>query len=175
MTEPRWMRWTPPLAVVWCTAYAIVHASWAIGGAPDFGDLGESFLPEGWTPVVPAASAAIVAALAGTRAARSQPASWVSAVLAWSCGIALLLYAIMFPLSLLMALGALFGQPVSRADLVVLLAQGAGAVAGVLASAVAVLAQRRTRAACPRCGRVHGRSPEKRDVPRRAGPTLPAT
>ncbi|MGK5741597.1 hypothetical protein [Micromonospora sp. URMC 103] len=171
MTQPGRARWLRPLAVSWCTAYAVVHAGWAIVGAPPFGDVGESFLPEDWTPVVPAALAAIVAAWPDAarpdtgRAARRRTVARVRAVTAWTSGTALLLYAFLFPLSLLRVVGALFGQPVTEADRAVLLAQGAGVVAGSLAVAVAVLAQRAARDACPRCGRVPGRPPARREDP----------
>ncbi|RLP94728.1 hypothetical protein EAD89_03585 [Micromonospora sp. BL4] len=46
-------RW-PAFAAVWVGAYAVVHAWWAVQGAPRFAEPGESFFPGGWLPVATA-------------------------------------------------------------------------------------------------------------------------
>ncbi|MCI4061523.1 hypothetical protein MRQ36_02605 [Micromonospora sp. R77] len=161
----RWARWTPRSAALGSLVYAAVHAYWAVAGPPRFPGPGESFLPEGWAPVAASAVAAVVALLVTVGWDSRPVVRWSLAASGWVTGVALLLYSFMLPLSLLTVLGALFGAPVRRADLAVLLAQGSGATTGVLAVAVAVVAQRRARHACPACGRIHGRSPERRTDP----------
>ncbi|MET8040857.1 hypothetical protein ABZU25_08330 [Micromonospora sp. NPDC005215] len=157
----------PAGTALWVTAYAVVHAWWAVRGAPPFAEPGESFFPGGWLPVVPALLSAAVVLLirSGTERDRSTGVRWALAALGWLSGVSMVLYSFMFPLSLLMILGGLFGMDLDAMDWVTLLAQGSGALGGALTIAIANAEQRRARGACHGCGRVHGRSPEGRDAP----------
>ncbi|MEV7988749.1 hypothetical protein [Micromonospora sp. NPDC085948] len=159
--------WVPPAAALWVTAYAVVHAWWALRGAPRFAEPGESFFPGGWLPVVPAvlSAAAILLISSGVERDRSTRGRWTLAVLGWVSGVSMVLYSFMVPLTLLMILGGLFGMDLDAMDWVTLLAQGSGALGGALTIVIANAEQRRARGACHRCGRVHGRRPEGRDAP----------
>lgn len=115
-------------------------------------------------PVAPALLAAVVGALVDSGADRDRPsdARRVVAILGWLSGGGMLLYSLMFPVSVL---GVVFGGRVSGVDWVTLLARGSGVIGGILIVAVAIAEQRRARQACPECGRSHGRSPERRTDP----------
>ncbi|MFG1841588.1 hypothetical protein ACGFH8_24565 [Micromonospora sp. NPDC049175] len=160
-------RWVPAATAAWVTAYAVVHAWWAVRGAPRFAEPGESFFPGGWLPVVPAvlSAAAILLVASGAERDRSSRVRWALAALGGVSGVALVLYSFMFPLSLLMILGGLFGMDLDAMDWVTLLARGSGALGGAVTIAIAVGEQRRARGGCRSCGRVHGRRPEGRDAP----------
>lgn len=154
----------PKAAAIWAVAYAVVHGWWAVGGAPRFAEPGESVFPGGWVPVAPALLAAVVGLLVDSGADRDprSDARRVVAVLGWLSGGGMILYSLMFPVSVL---GVVFGGRVSGVDWVTLLARGSGVIGGILIVAVAIAEQRRARQACPECGRSHGRSPERRTDP----------
>ena len=157
-------RWSPVVAAVGALAYAVVHGWWAVGGAPRFAAPGESLLPGGWVPVAPALLAAVTGLLIGSGAGRDRRSRgrWTLAGLGWLSGVGMLVYSFMFPISVL---AVLFGEGVSWVDWGTLLVRGSGVAVGVSIAAAAVAEQRRARGACPRCGRVHGRSPERRVDP----------
>lgn len=163
-TAFRSARWSPPVAAVGALAYAVVHAWWAVGGAPRFTAPGESLLPGGWVPVAPALLAAVTGLLIGQGAGRDRHprARWTLAGLAWLSGVGLLVYSFMFPVSVL---AVLLGEGMSWVDWSTLFARGSGVAVGVAIAVAAVAEQHRARGACPRCGRVHGRSPERRADP----------
>lgn len=161
---PRWARWSPWIAAVSALAYAAVHAWWAVGGAPRFAAPGESFFPGGWVPVAPAGLASVAGVLIGSGAGgdRSSRGRWLLAGVGWLAGAGMLVYSFMFPTSVLCLLVC---EQVSWVDWGTLLARGGGVAVGIATVAAAVAEQRRARRACPRCGRVHGRSPERRVDP----------
>ncbi|WP_285591189.1 hypothetical protein [Herbidospora sp. NBRC 101105] len=108
-----------------------------------------------------ALTAAAVCALiaAGTAHHWAVPARWTLVALAWVAGAGLIVYSYMLPISLVTMF---FGQIDHWGSL---LTRAAGATAGVLTLGCAVAEQRRVRRACVHCGRVHGRSPERRTDP----------
>ncbi|SBT43873.1 hypothetical protein [Micromonospora auratinigra] len=165
MTRTGWR--LPAVTAAWCAAYAALHVLWAVRGAPRFGgNPGESFLPEGWAAVAPAVLGTVAAGLLlASPAADGRRWAAVAAVAGWLGGTWLLLYAFMFPISVLTVLGGLFGQAVTADDVAVLAARAGGAAAGTLTVLVAVMAGRRARGACPRCGRLPGRRPARRTDP----------
>ncbi|MCO1597056.1 hypothetical protein M8C17_18025 [Micromonospora sp. RHAY321] len=152
---------------MWVATYAVAHGWWAVRGAPRFAEPGESLFPEGWLPVAPAmlSAAAILLIRAGAERDWSSGVRWTLAAVGWMSGASMILYSFMFPLSLLMILGGLFGMDLSATDWVTLSAQGGGAIGGAVTIAIALAEQRRARDACQSCGRVHGRSAERRDDP----------
>ncbi|MET7862938.1 hypothetical protein [Micromonospora taraxaci] len=154
-------------AGAWTVAYAAVHAVWASRGAPRFTEPGESFLPEGWFPVAVSmlATATVLLVGSGSERRRRTALRWLVAALGWISGVSLLLYSFMFPLTLLMVLGGVFGMEVSSVDWATLLAQGSGCVGGALTISVAIREQRRARGACRHCGRTECGSPESRETP----------
>lgn len=156
VTKTGWARWVPRVTVYWCAAYAVVHAGWAVRGAPHFAAPGESFLPEGWAAVAPAVLGTAAALVLVAPGGEGGPAR-TAAVVGWLAGTWLLVYAFMFPISLLTVLGGLFGQVVTGADVAVMVARASGTAAGALAVLTAVAARRRVRGACSRCGRLPGR------------------
>lgn len=156
--ESRWSSWVAVVAAGWNLGYLVLHAFWAIGYAPTFARPGESYFPGGWVPVVIAVVAVLAAVLAAV-GARRDSVPWFSAALAWVAGGAMLAYSFMFAVSLL---GLLTGEFTGWVDWGTLLARASGVIGGLLTIAVAVAEQRRARRACPRCGRVHGRSTEDR-------------
>jgi len=129
--------------------------------------MGESILPEGWLPVAAAALACVVTAFIGLGAARrfTIHARWTLTVCAWLSGAALICYSFLFPVSLLRITIELFGTGPTTVAWTTAAAQGSGVIAGILAIACAITEQRRARRACPRCGRIHGRSAERRTDP----------
>lgn len=154
-----WRIWLPYVAAVWALGYGALHVWWALGHAPTFtGPVArESYFDAPWLPVALAAVAAGVAC--SSIRGRSRRAAWVRAILGWLAGAGLLAYSFMFALNLA-ALILDWG-----ADLVGMAARGAGVVAGLLTVLVAIGEQRKARGACSRCGRVHGRSSERRTDP----------
>lgn len=144
--------------------YAVVHAWWAVAGAPPFAPPGESFVSGGWLPVVPAvASGAAVLLLGSSRGGTRARRMFVS--LAWISGCAAILYSIMFPLSALMIMGLVFGMDSDPHQWTRLVAQGSGVLLGVLTITTAIAERRRVTNACTTCSRIHGRSPERRSDP----------
>ncbi|WP_049556875.1 hypothetical protein [Nonomuraea sp. SBT364] len=141
---------TKRLAAAWTAAYGAVHVWWAVAGAPAFGSFGESFIPGEWPPVVLAALAATACLL---------PVSRAAVTLGWAAGVGLIGYSFMFALDIV---GLLFGNALDVAGFLI---RGAGVAGGVLTVLCAVAARRRVAGACPRCGRLHGRSPESRTEP----------
>lgn len=139
--------------------YAAVHVWWAVAGEPEFTGRGESFFPGGWVPVVPAllaASVCWVIAMPGIRAGRLLIGAGTVA------GLAMMAYCFLFWVGLAMLLMLPFGVPMSRDDFAVLLVRAAGVGGGFLTLWCCRTEFRRISAACDRCGRVHGRSPERR-------------
>lgn len=148
-------------AVAWQTGYALVHLWWAIGGAPRFLMGRESYFPGGWVPVVIAAVALLgsAAVVAGARRGLSDTGHHVLAGLNATAGVALCVYSFLFPVIVV----SLLFEGGATDKLVSLLATGSGAAGGVLCLVIAAQQRRRARHPCESCGRVHGRSPERRD------------
>jgi hypothetical protein len=151
-----WREWLPFVAVVWLVGYGAVRVWWALGHAPTFEVIDrESYFDAPWLPVALAAGSVVASTLAIRRRAPS-----VAAVVGWLSGAGLLAYSFLFALDL-----ASFLLPWGSVDGVGLAARGSGVVAGVLTVVIAVGQLRAARGACERCGRVHGRSPERRTDP----------
>ncbi|MGN9785615.1 hypothetical protein ACTMTF_29625 [Nonomuraea sp. ZG12] len=151
-------------AVCWLAAYCAVHVWWAVAGAPVFASFGESFIPGRWPPVALSALAMLACLLmarprAVPRAVPSALHPWPPVVLGWVAGVGMIAYSFMFALDIV---GMLFANPLDRVGFLI---RGAGVAGGVLTLLCAIAAQRRARRACPRCGRVHGRTPERRTDP----------
>ena len=147
-----WRKWVPYVAVVWAVGYGAVRVWWLLGQAPTFAVIGrESYFDLPWLPVVLAAGSVVAGVLV---IAGRLP--WVAAVVGWLAGAGLLAYSFLFALNLA-SLVLEWGV-----DGIGLLARGSGVVAGVLTVVVAAGALRTARGACMECGRVHGRSPERR-------------
>ncbi|MBE1607106.1 hypothetical protein [Actinopolymorpha pittospori] len=154
--------WLPLLAAGWAAAYGVVRTWWALGHAPRFGDYpAESFVPGAWTPVVLAVAGVVAGALigAGTRRQWGAGVRWALAALGWFAGAGLVLYSFMFALNVA---GLLFGEGFAGVGLT---ARGSGVVGGILVAAAAAAELRRARNGCAHCGRVHGRTPERRSDP----------
>jgi hypothetical protein len=104
-----------------------------------------------------AAVCSLIAAGIGRR--WTSPARWILVVAAWVAGAGLILYSYLLAISLVAMVFAQYGDWAS------LLTRAAGMTGGVLTVACAVAEQRRVRRGCSGCGRVHGRSPERRTDP----------
>lgn len=150
------------MAAAWCSLYCAVHVWWALAGEPAFTGRGESFFPGGWVPVVPAAVAGSVC-LAWAASARSRPRLLIG--LGWVAGLAMMAYCFLFWVGLAMILMLPFGVPMTGGEFAVLLVRAVGVSGGFLTLWCGRAEFRRVRAACDRCGRVHGRSPERRTEP----------
>ncbi|MGI5520547.1 hypothetical protein ACQEUX_06290 [Micromonospora sp. CA-259024] len=148
-------------AVAWQTAYALVHLWWAIGGAPRFLMGRESYFPGGWVPVVIAAVALLgcAAVVAGARRGLSDTCHVVLAAVNAVAGVALCVYSFLFPVIIVSILFEGSGTD----KVVSLLATSGGAAGGVFCLVIAASARRLAAHPCESCGRVHGRSPERRD------------
>ncbi|MEH1164171.1 hypothetical protein V6V47_02150 [Micromonospora sp. CPCC 205539] len=148
-------------AVAWQTAYGLVHLWWAIDGVPDFLMGRESYFPGGWIPVVIAAAAmfSCAAVVLSTRRGLSDAGHYVLAGLNAAAGVGLCVYSFLFPVIIVSILFEGGGTD----SVVSLLATGGGAVGGVLCLVIAASERRRAAHPCESCGRVHGRSPERRE------------
>ncbi|MEV4822147.1 hypothetical protein [Micromonospora sp. NPDC049274] len=147
--------------MAWQATYALVHLWWAVGGAPRFLMGRESYFPGGWVPVVIAAVALLGggAVAAGARRGVSDTCHVLLAGINAVAGVALCVYSFLFPVILVSMLFEGGG-----ADMVVsLLATGGGAAGGVFCLVIAASERRLAVRPCEACGRVHGRSPERRD------------
>ncbi|MBE1488297.1 hypothetical protein [Plantactinospora soyae] len=148
-------------AVAWQTAYALVHLWWVVGGAPRFLMGRESYFPGGWVPVVIAAVALLgcAAVVVGAGRGLSGSGHYVLAGLNAAAGVALCVYSFLFPVIIVSILFEGGGTD----KVVSLLATGSGAVGGVFCLVIAASERRLATHPCNSCGRVHGRSPERRD------------
>ncbi|WP_214316943.1 hypothetical protein [Nonomuraea sediminis] len=137
-------------------AYAVIHVYWAVAGGPHFAIFGESFVPGVWTPVVLSGLALGAWLLVARRPGRAAVA------LGWGAGVGMLLYSFMFALDLA---GMLFGEPTDWPGFLI---RSLGVTGGLLLVLRTAATRRTLVGACPDCGRVHGRSPERRTdaVPR---------
>jgi hypothetical protein len=121
----------------------------------------EPFSPGRWAAVTLAflavAACSLIAAGIGRR--WTAPARWALVVAGWVAGVGLILYSYMLAISVA---ATLFGQ---YDDWASLLTRAAGVTGGVLTLVCAVAEQSRVRRCCAGCGRVHGRSPERRTDP----------
>jgi hypothetical protein len=125
--------WSPLLAGGLCAVYALVHVWWAVAGAPAFLGRGESPLPGGWVPVVPAAVAAVLlGVLAGSRV-RTRATRIALAAGAAAGGLGMLAYCLLAWIDLTMVLMAAFGVPMADGEVGALVVRVAGAVGGALA------------------------------------------
>nr|WP_157554465.1 hypothetical protein [Herbidospora sakaeratensis] len=151
----------PRIAVVWCSLYGAAHVWWLLDPGSRFAPPEESFSPGRQVAVALAFTAAAVCWViaAGIADRWGAPARWALVAVAWVAGAGLIVYSYMLVISLATML---FGQVDHWGAL---LTRAAGAAAGVLTLAGAVGEQRRVRRACVHCGRVHGRSPERRTDP----------
>lgn len=152
------------LSAAWSAVYTAVLGARAVEGAPSPG--GVPFFPDGWVPVVPAAVATAVCLLMGmsTTRAPAPRVRWPLIVLGWAAGVSMIAYCLLFWIDLTMLVMLPFG--VDAGDhLAGLPLRGAGVVAGALTLWCTRTELRRVRSACERCGRVHGRSPERRTAP----------
>ncbi|WP_157520739.1 hypothetical protein [Herbidospora daliensis] len=151
-------RW-PYVAAVWCSFYGLAHVWWLVDPGSPLAPPEEPFSPGRWVAVALAFSAATVCSAATIAHRWATPARWTLVAVAWVSGAGLIVYSYMLAISLATML---FGQVDHWGSL---LTRAAGAVAGVLTLVCAVAEQRRVRRACVHCGRVHGRSPERRTDP----------
>lgn len=155
-------------AVGWLTAYALIHLWWAVGGAPRFLMGRESYFPGGWVPVVIATVALLGCAAVrpgtrhglpegrhGLRDGGHHALAGLNAV----AGVALCAYSFLFPVIIVSILFE--GGTTEKA--VSLLATGSGAAGGIFCLVIAARERRLAVRPCGACGRVHGRSPERRD------------
>lgn len=150
-------------AVVWLAAYLLVHLWWVVDGAPRFLAGRESYFPGGWVPVVIATVALLgcAATVAGARRLWSDRRHHLLAGLNAASGVALCVYSFLFPVVVVSLLFEGGGTDTA----VSLLATGSGAAGGVFCLVVAARERRLAVRPCESCGRVHGRSPERRDEP----------
>ncbi|WP_211349505.1 hypothetical protein [Micromonospora pisi] len=147
--------------MAWQAAYALVHLQWAIGGAPRFLMGRESYFPGGWVPVVIAAVALLgcAAVVPGARRGLSDTRHYVLAGLNAAAGVALCVYSFLFPVIIV----SLLFEGGGTDKVVSLLATGSGATGGVFCLVIAARERRLAAHPCESCGRVHGRSPERRE------------
>ncbi|GII28384.1 hypothetical protein [Planotetraspora mira] len=158
LRSPRWRPWAAP---AWTFSYGALHVWWLTGPGASSAPPDEPFSPGRWAAVtlalLAAAACSLIAAGAGRR--WTSPARWALVMAAWAAGAGLILYSYLLAISLV---ATVFGQ---YGDWASLLTRAAGTTGGVLTVACAVAEQRRVRRGCPACGRVHGRSPERRTDP----------
>lgn len=143
---PKWMAWTPTVAILWALAYGALRAWWAVVGAPSFGPLHTDLLVfTGWGAVGLCAAAAGMAL-----ALKTAPWRWALLVGAWAVSAALLVASAML---LLDAVGGLLPGLGVQFHLVPFLSRAACLGEGILVGAVAVAYRRRWRSDCLFCGR----------------------
>ncbi|TDD24741.1 hypothetical protein [Nonomuraea diastatica] len=148
-------------AAAWTAAYGAVHVWWLADPGSSLAPPEEPYSPGRWVAVTLAFLAAVACSLiaAGIGRQWTPPVRWTLAVAAWIAGVCLILYSYLLATSLI---GMLFGQYDDWASVLV---RAAGTTGGVLTLVCAVAEQRRVRRTCTGCGRVHGRSPERRTDP----------
>ncbi|WP_232662450.1 hypothetical protein [Pseudonocardia sp. TRM90224] len=159
--------WAHPGPTVWAAAYTAVHAWWAVAGTPAFGASGVPFLPDGWAPAIAGAAATAACVLTGPRSGhnRTVPARWAVVAVGWTAGAALIVHSLLFWIGITMVLMTPFGLPMTSDDVAAVGMRAAGSGAGALTLWAMRAEFRRARSACDRCGRVHGRSPDRRSEP----------
>ncbi|MGH8792402.1 MAG: hypothetical protein ACRDXX_07135 [Stackebrandtia sp.] len=156
----------PFVSAAVCFAYATVHAWWVVYGAPSFMDGGESvFLPELWPPAASAALASAASLFTGVGERRGWPkwTRWTSVGVGAVAGAAMIAYCFLFWIGLAMLVVAPFGASMNDPELFAVRAWGV--LGGTLTLYTARAELRRLGPGCDRCGRRHGRSPERRADP----------
>ncbi|MBF9127713.1 hypothetical protein I0C86_01685 [Plantactinospora sp. S1510] len=148
-------------AVGWQAGYGLVHLWWAVDGPPRFLMGRESYFPGRWVPVVISAVAMLgcAAVVAGSRRGLSDAGHHVLAGLNAGAGVVLCVYSFLFPVVIVSILFEGGGTD----KVVSLLATGSGAAGGIFCLVIAANERRLATRPCRSCGRVHGRSPERRD------------
>ncbi|GII81714.1 hypothetical protein Sru01_66960 [Sphaerisporangium rufum] len=154
-------RWAPWAAAGWTFGYGAVQSWWLLNPGTRWAPPEEPFAPGRWAAVTLGFTAAGACALIAARAGRRWPVAARRAlvVVTWAAGAGLVLYSYMLAISLASMLFADYDDWAS------LLIRAAGTVGGALALACAAAEGNRLRQGCAACGRVHGRSAERRTDP----------
>lgn len=151
---------TALLAAGTAAVYGGAHTWWALGHEPASTMMNETDVFGPWTPVAFAALAIVVAAAIALLRSRGAATTWTLAVAGAVAAAGLIATSFLLALNIS---GLLFGFGLTEPSGMVV--RAVGVCAGVLMLLTAVTEFRRARQSCPHCGRVHGRSAERRTDP----------